>query len=346
MTTLPSAIPLALGLQNFTVETWFKRTGNGAALSTGTNGVTLVPLVSKGSPENDGSDVDANYILGIRSSDGVLAGDFETFALCDGRNAGDNTPIMGVTSIVNDTWYHAALTYDGAALKLYLNGALEGTVASTCIPRYDSIQPAALGTMVRSNGTANGFFAGVLDEARIWNVARTQGEILATINAEVTSGSGLVARWGLNEGTGTTAASSVGAINGTLTNGPVWVTPGAPFNIAPPTAPAAPTLLAASPTAGLQIDLAWTDNSANETSFKVERSPDGSTGWNQVGTTAANVAVYSDSGLAIATQYCYRVRASNGVGRLRRTAILPAPPRPASRTAASTWAAVRRTRPL
>ena len=50
---------------------------------------------------------------------------------------------------------------------------------------------------------------------------------------------------------------------------------GAPFNIAPPTVPAAPTLLAATPTAGLQIDLAWTDNSTNETSFKVERSPDG-----------------------------------------------------------------------
>ena len=40
-----------LGLQNFTVETWFKRTGTGVAVSTGTNGVTAVPLVTKGSAE-------------------------------------------------------------------------------------------------------------------------------------------------------------------------------------------------------------------------------------------------------------------------------------------------------
>ena len=52
-----------LGLQNFTVETWFKRTGTGVAVSTGTNGVMAVPLVTKGSPQADGTNVDENYIL-------------------------------------------------------------------------------------------------------------------------------------------------------------------------------------------------------------------------------------------------------------------------------------------
>ena len=250
-----------LGLQNFTVETWFKRTGTGVAVSTGTNGVTAIPLVTKGSAEQDGTNVDENYILGIRSSDNVLAADFETYAVCGSRPAGDNNPIVGVTPIVNNTWYHAAFTYDGTALKLYLNGNLEATLASTCIPRYDSIQHAGLGTYLTSTGASSGYFQGVLDEVRIWNVAHTQASIQSTINSELTSGTGLVARWGLNEGTGTTAASSVGSFPGTLTNGPTWVAPGAPFNITfDTTPPAVPTGLTATP--GMNsASLSWSANS-------------------------------------------------------------------------------------
>ena len=39
----------ALGLSTITVETWFRRTGTGVATSTGSGGVSAVPLVAKGS---------------------------------------------------------------------------------------------------------------------------------------------------------------------------------------------------------------------------------------------------------------------------------------------------------
>ena len=72
-----------------------------------------------------------------------------------------------------------------------------------------------------STGATQGFFDGVLDEVRIWNVARSQSQIQAARYQQLTSGTGLVARYGLNEGSGTSAASSVaGAPDGTLTNGP------------------------------------------------------------------------------------------------------------------------------
>src|SRR5207247_10442341 len=50
--------PPALGLSAFTLELWFRRDGAGVATSTGTGGVSAVPLVSKGRAEVDGSNRD------------------------------------------------------------------------------------------------------------------------------------------------------------------------------------------------------------------------------------------------------------------------------------------------
>src|SRR5258708_1604541 len=66
-----------LGTSTFTVETWFKRVGTGSGASTGTGGVTAIPLVAKGRAEADGTTQDMNYFLGIRASDNVLCADFE-----------------------------------------------------------------------------------------------------------------------------------------------------------------------------------------------------------------------------------------------------------------------------
>ena len=70
-----------------------------------------------------------------------------------------------------------------------------------------AIQHAALGSSLTSTGAvanSGGFFAGILDEARIWNVARTASQIAANRDHTLTSGTGLIARYGLDEGTGTT----------------------------------------------------------------------------------------------------------------------------------------------
>ena len=84
-------------------------------------------------------------------------------------------------------------------------------------------------------------------------------------------------------------------------------------SLALPPPPAAPSGLSANTVSGTQINLSWTDNSANETSFKVERSTDGVT-FSQIGAVGANVTSYVNTGLSAATPYNYRVRASNESG--------------------------------
>jgi len=78
--------------------------------------------------------------------------------------------------------------------------------------------------------------------------------------------------------------------------------------------PADPTNLTATTVASTQVDMAWADNSNNEDGFRIERSDDGGGTWNTVGTTAANVMTFSDTGLTPATGYMYRVYAFNAVG--------------------------------
>ena len=214
-----------LGTPTFTIEVWFMRTGNGITTSSGAGGLTsAIPLLAKGRGEAEGSNKDCNYFLGIQSN--RLAADFEDNA------GGGNHPVLGTTTIQNDVWYHAAATYDGSSFRLYLNGVLEARVETSTTPRFDSIQHASLGSALNSTGDPAGFFAGSLDEARIWSLARTQAQILADALLEITSGTGLLGRWGLNDGSGPSAANSVaGSPAGTLTNGPSWAA-GSPFAFA------------------------------------------------------------------------------------------------------------------
>ena len=227
-----------LGSDTFTLEAWFKRTGPGQTAGSGTGGVTAVPLVCKGASEGDGSNLDANYFFGIRAGDDVLAADFEDVA----SSSNNNHPVAGVTAIQNNVWYHAAATYDGTTWRLYLNGVLETELAANATPRFDSIQHFGLGTAMNSTGAQSGRFEGVMDEVRVWDHARSTADIRAAMNTQLAGPApGLLGRWGLGEGSGTSTADSSGnGFAGTLVN-TAWAV-GAPFNIN--IAPEAPVLVA------------------------------------------------------------------------------------------------------
>ncbi len=77
--------------------------------------------------------------------------------------------------------------------------------------------------------------------------------------------------------------------------------------------PVAPSSLTGTITSSTEINLTWTDNSNNETGFKIERKI-GSGAYAVVGTVAANITTFNDTGLAPSTAYTYKVCATNSAG--------------------------------
>ncbi|MBL7851202.1 MAG: fibronectin type III domain-containing protein [Cyclobacteriaceae bacterium] len=84
--------------------------------------------------------------------------------------------------------------------------------------------------------------------------------------------------------------------------------------VTPDTVPAAPSNLTASAILPTQINLSWTDNSSNETGFKIERAPGGTTTFTEIATVTAGTTSYQNTGLTASTSYSYRVVAFNAAG--------------------------------
>jgi hypothetical protein len=75
--------------------------------------------------------------------------------------------------------------------------------------------------------------------------------------------------------------------------------------------PLAPSNLTA--TASTQVSLQWTDNSTNESGFKIERKTS-ATNFISVGTTDKDVSNFNDTQMALGINYTYRVFAYNQAG--------------------------------
>lgn len=77
--------------------------------------------------------------------------------------------------------------------------------------------------------------------------------------------------------------------------------------------PKAPLSLIGQIVSSGQINLSWSDNSTNETGFKVERKI-GTGQYAALGTTMANVITFNDTGLNSGVSYTYRVCSYNEAG--------------------------------
>jgi hypothetical protein len=81
-----------------------------------------------------------------------------------------------------NTWSHLAISYDGAMLRLYLNGLLVSNAPETSLITT-STSPLFIG----GDQTMGQYFNGRIDEVRIYNRGLTAAEIQADMNSPAVS---------------------------------------------------------------------------------------------------------------------------------------------------------------
>jgi hypothetical protein len=134
--------------------------------------------------------------------------------------------LVSTGSLTLNAWNHVAGVYDGATMKIYLNGALDssqnlsGAVSVSSEPLYIGVDP-----------TEPAFSPGRIQEVQVWSVARTEQEIKTGMDQQpVGNEPGLVCYLRMNEGAGQTlndlSASDADGVRGTTAateaSDPAW----------------------------------------------------------------------------------------------------------------------------
>jgi hypothetical protein len=95
-------------------------------------------------------------------------------------NIGGERIVYGGSPLPVNTWTHLAATYDGAMLRLYVNG-----VQVTTQPRTGQIGIFSGPLRIGGNSAYGEYFQGRIDEVRIYNRALSQSEIQTDMNTPV-----------------------------------------------------------------------------------------------------------------------------------------------------------------
>lgn len=118
-------------------------------------------------------------------------------------------PATGANSAVNDlnVWTHIAIVWDGATWRLYRNGVQISSAASA----VGAVTVPTIGWAIGARGTGTErFFAGQIDEVRIYNRGLTPSEIVGVFNNTATSPVATWAQTATNDSTWASATTSVG----------------------------------------------------------------------------------------------------------------------------------------
>ena len=93
------------------------------------------------------------------------------------RTGGTDQSAAGTGALPVNTWSHLAATYDGSNIRVYLNGALVRTVAAT-----GSMAASTGALRIGGNSIWGEYFAGLIDEAHVYNRALSAAEVTADMN--------------------------------------------------------------------------------------------------------------------------------------------------------------------
>ena len=145
-------------------------------------------------------------------------------------NSGNPT-LLATNALPSGQWAHLALTVHGTNGTIYINGNIAGVGVLNIPPNITRANNYIGRSAYASDGYANAAF----QEIRIWNVARSQSDILSTMNRQLRGNeSGLLAYWRCNQTSGTTLTNSSAAgnvYNGTLIGAAGFTNSSAPINI-------------------------------------------------------------------------------------------------------------------
>lgn len=92
------------------------------------------------------------------------------------RTGGSTATLIGSGSLTAGIWHHVAATYDGAHMRLYLDGELVGSLAKTGLLDQAPSVPAWIGGQPPT--ATQHPWHGLIDDVRIYTQALTQEEIL------------------------------------------------------------------------------------------------------------------------------------------------------------------------
>ena len=220
---------------------WIRRTGNGVTTSTGAGGLeecrrattgSAVPLISKGRAQSDGSNVDANYFLGL-DPDGSQHELPAGRGLRRHRHTGLNHPV------VQHDWAPSIPLEPMDARRRHVRRQRVAPLRerqpryrarqAMAAPRRGSTRSSDSRSGARSTPRAErgGILPGSMDEVRVWDAARTPGR---GPRLDERRGAwrhpNLIGHWGLNENCGQlrprTPAPPGSNANLALVGSPTW----------------------------------------------------------------------------------------------------------------------------
>jgi hypothetical protein len=196
---------------DFTIEMWVKTTQTGGAGPKWYFGYGLIDGENTGGPDDYGTALnDGKFAFGV------------------GTGSFDYT-IKSTTNINDGIWHHVAATREQGSgiIRLFVDGVEE---ASQTTASHQALATTATLHMGHLQ-TGGNFFNGMIDEVRIWNVARSSAQIQGSMYSSVANNAAnLVSYFKLNEGSGGTGSNATGGGN-LVVNGASWTASTAPVDV-------------------------------------------------------------------------------------------------------------------
>jgi hypothetical protein len=195
----------AFSLQTFTLEAWVQRVGSGYGFTTDPSGAAIIAKPQEGT---SGSNISSWHLHWTNS--GQIHFNLVHTPTASGvylLSSAVATPLAP---------HHLAVTFDGAMIRLYIDGALSGSAPWSLGTVYYGADDVLIGADNFSFGYFRRF-DGYVDDVRVWDYARSEAQISQTMNCHLTgSEAGLVAYWPFDTSTliDATGHGHDGSVNG------------------------------------------------------------------------------------------------------------------------------------